>query len=343
MLFSTRIRTRELAGLCRRLGVSLEAGIDMRAVWKREAAGAGRGALTRRCRAVRDAVAEGQSLADALAATGDFFPPLFRELTDVGDESGRLGEVFLRLANHYDAAVKRRRIFLAAIAWPMIELAAAVAIVGFLIWILGVIGKIDILGFGLMGTSGLAVYVAIVSGAGIVVALLIHALRRGLLWTRPIQRGLLKVPVLGRVLETLALARLAWSLHLTLNTGMDVRRAIRLSLRSTQNARFTDQIRRIDDAIAAGSTIHEAFADAGGYPADFLDAMHIGEETGKLVEAMEHLSRQYEDRAKVALATLMVLAGLAVWCLVAAVIIAIIFRLAMFYIGTINDAAKMLK
>lgn len=346
MLFSARIGTKELAGLCRRLGTSLEAGIDMRAVWKREAAGAGRGALTRRCRAVRDAVAEGQSLADALAATGEFFPPLFRELADVGDESGRLGEVFLQLANHYDAAVKRRRIFLAAIAWPMLQLAIAILVVGFVIWITGVIGsannmRIDILGFGLVGTSGLAVYVAIVSGIGIGAVLLIHALGRGLIWTRPIQRGLLRVPALGGALETLILTRLAWSLHLTLGTGMDVRRAIRLSLRTTHNARYTDQIRSIDDAIGAGSTIHEAFANAGGYPADFLDAMHVGEETGSLVESMGHLSKQYEDRAKVALATLMMLAGFAVWCLVAMVIIVFIFRFFMFYIGTINDALKM--
>ena len=347
MLFSAQIRTKELAGLCRRLGALARGGHrHARGVEARSHRGGARGRSCARCREIRDAVAEGQSLADALAATGDFFPPLFRELTAVGDESGRLGEVFLQLANHYDAAVRRRRIFLAAIAWPMLQLTVAIFVVGFVIWIMGVIGRannmrIDILGFGLVGTSGLAVYVAIVSGIGIAFALLIHALRRGLMWTRPIQRGLLRVPALGGALETLVLTRLAWSLHLTLGTGMDVRRAIRLSLRTTHNARYTDQIGEIDDAIGAGSTIHEAFANAGGYPADFLDAMHVGEETGSLVESMGHLSKQYQDRAKVALATLMMLAGFAVWCLVAAVIIVFIFRFFMFYIGTINDALKM--
>jgi type II secretory pathway component PulF len=230
----------------------------------------------------------------------------------------------------------------------MLQLAIAILIVGFVIWITGVIGRmnnmrIDVLGFGLVGTSGLAIYAAIVSGIGIAVVLVIRAMMRGLIWTRPIQRGLLRVPALGGALATLALARLAWALHLTLGTGMDVRRAIRLSLQTTHNARYTDQIPMIDRAIATGSTIYEAFATAGGYPADFLDALHVGEETGKLAESMGLLSKQYEDRAKVALATLMMLAGFAVWCLVAAVIIMFIFRMAMFYIGTINDAAKMLK
>ena len=50
-----------------------------------------------------------------------FLPAAFRQLARVGDETGSGAEVFRQLADHYDAAVKRRRIFLAAITWPMIQ------------------------------------------------------------------------------------------------------------------------------------------------------------------------------------------------------------------------------
>ncbi|MBN2022409.1 MAG: type II secretion system F family protein [Pirellulales bacterium] len=337
-MFSPRIRTKELAQLCRRLGTSLVAGIDMRAVWKREAGGAGRAAALRRYAQIRDAVAQGRSLADALETTGDFFPVLFRELAGVGEATGGQGEVFHQLAEHYEAQLTRQRVFLAAISWPFFQLVIALLVVGLVIWLPGAIGGADILRIGLVGNSGLAMYVALVSGLGILVVLAIHATRRGLLGTRVIQRGLLRVPWLGPALETLLLARLAWVLHLTLNTGMDVRRAVALALRSTNNARYLDQIPVIEAALGEGNTIHDAFVEAGGYPADFLDALAVGEQTGRLVESMDHLSGQYQDRAKVALAVLMTLAGLAVWALIALFIVVIIFRLFFFYLGTLQGA-----
>ena len=346
MFFSARISIKELAGLCHRLATSIEAGIDIRAVWRREASGAARASLRSRFKSIDQDVAAGRSLADAIGATGDFFPPMFRELVNVGEQSGRVADVFAQLHRHYLDQIKRRRIFLAAIAWPMLQLTVAILLVGFLIWILGVIGKstgmtVDILGFGLVGNSGLAVYVAFISGVGIVGLLVGRAISRGLLWTRPIQRLMLKIPVLGKALETLALARLAWALHLTMNTGMDVRRAARLSLRTARNARYTDLLKPIDRWISAGSSLHEAFANTAVFPKEFLDVLEVGEQSGKLAESMDHLASQYRDRAKVALATLTMLAGFAVWCMVAAVIIALIFRFFMFYVGTINSALKM--
>ncbi|HBO42664.1 MAG TPA: hypothetical protein DD670_01750 [Planctomycetaceae bacterium] len=342
-LFAPRIRSRELAQLCRRLSTSLSAGIDLRKVWQREAGASGRGALVERFRVVRDAVAAGDSMADGLDACGDFFPPLFRQLARVADETGSGAEVFRQLADHYDEGIRRGRIFLAACTWPFIQLAATIFIIGLLIWIMGMIGdgQNDVLGLGWTGTSGLIRYILFVSCVGIAVALLIRAFQRGVMWIRPLQRIVLQVPVVGGPLETLALSRLAWVMHLTMNTGMDVRRAMRLSLESTNQARYLDQIPAIDRWIEQNGTIHEAFLQAGGYPAEFLDALQVGEESGRLVASMGHLSEQYQDRARLALAALMTVAGFLVWALVAAIIIFFIFQLFSFYLGVLHDAGNM--
>lgn len=342
MFFTPRISLKELAGLCQRLATSLEAGVDMRTVWRREATNASRSALRSRFGMLSDDVAAGRSLADSVAECEDFFPPIFRELLRVGEESGRLPDVFAQLHHHYLDQIARRRIFLAAIAWPMLQLAAAIFVIGFLIWILGVIGHstgttIDILGFGLVGGRGLAIYAAFLSAVGIAVLITIRAVSRGMIWVRPLQRLALRIPALGKPLETLALARLAWALHLTMSTGMDVRRAVRLSLTAARNALYADLIKPIDRWLASGSSLHEAFANTGEFPREFLDTLEVGEQSGKLSESMDHLAAQYRDRAKAALAALTMLAGFAVWCMVALVIILLIFRLFMFYIGTINS------
>ena len=102
-----------------------------------------------------------------------------------------------------------------------------------MIYLMGFIG-IDVLGFGLMGASGVLKYLAFVGTVLVILGLVIEANRRGVFWTRPIEYGVLKVPVLGKALQTLALSRLAWSLQLTYGVGMDLQRAS-LSLRLMQN------------------------------------------------------------------------------------------------------------
>ena len=344
-MFAPRIRTKPLAELCRRSGMALEAGIDARTVWAREAERA-RGAMQRKLLSVSQTVNAGGSLADALAATGDFFPTLLREMVEVGEQSGHLDAVLTQLAEHYQDQVNLRRSFLAAIAWPVTQLVLSLLVVGLLIWIMGVLRDVtgskdlDILGFGLVGNRGLAIYVGFLAGVGLVLMLGVRAIGRGVVWTRPIQRLALQLPAIGKPLRTIALSRLAWSMHLTMNAGMDVRRALRLSLRSTRNARYTDQIPAIDAEIAAGNSIHEAFCRAGGYPVEFLDTLAVGEQSGKIVESMALLSRQYREQARAALAALTIIAGWAVWLLIAAIIIGLIFRLFFFYLGALQGATK---
>ena len=342
MLFSPRISTRELARLCRRLATSLEAGIDVRTVWSREADRA-TGLIARsRLRAVSEAVNEGQTLAAGLAETGNYFPTMFRELAEVGEETGHLAESFVRLAEHYEEQMKLRRILVAASTLPMLELGFALAVVGFLIWIMGIIGQrgdetIDPLGFGLVGNAGLAAYLTFLALIAVALLVVYQAIRRGMVWTAPIQLLLLRIPVLGQALQSVAMARLTWALHLTLEAGMGLRRALAISLRSTRNAHYTRHIRSIDRAIEAGDPVHEAFLETRAFTPHFIDAVQVGEESGRLVESMEVLSRQYREQAEAALRTLTVLGGFAVWIFVAAIIIFLIFRLAMFYIGTLNS------
>jgi type IV pilus assembly protein PilC len=187
----------------------------------------------------------------------------------------------------------------------------------------------------------LLLYVAFWTVVGIACYVLFEAMRRGMVWVRPIQHLMLKIPVVGSALQSLALARLSWSLQLTLNTGMDTRRAVALALRTSHNAKFTDGAKSIDAVLAEGQSLFSAFVQTGAYPSDFLDTLQVGEQSGTIVESMERLSRQYRDKAKIAMAALGVFAFFASFGLIAAFIILMIFRIFGFYLGTINDALQM--
>lgn len=339
------ITVRELGQLCRRLSTSLAAGVDLRKTLAREAGGRTRRYATEQFEALRLEVNRGRSFSDAVARTHGFFPPLFREMVEVGEETGKLPEVLHHLAEHYELQIRLRRNFLAAITWPMMQLTVSIFIVGFVIWILGVIGSftgqtIDILGLGLVGNRGALIYFGFVAAIALAIGLVVRAGLQGKLWVRPLQLLALRVPVLGPSLRTLALSRLAWSLHLTLDSGMDLRKAVPLSLRASRNPVFADTSDQLVYEIGRGREITEAMADTGAFPREFLDAVEVGERSGRLPEQLGLLSEQYEDQARRALATLTTMAGFGVWLVVAGLIIMIIFRLFSFYLGTINQALE---
>jgi type II secretory pathway component PulF len=189
----------------------------------------------------------------------------------------------------------------------------------------------------LVGERGLLIYATFIALVAIGIVFVIHAIRRGMGWVKPLQRLVLKLPGIGKPLETIALARLTWALNLTFNSGMNVRRAVKLSLEATHSAHFTDQIKPIDKDIAGGHSLYEAFSDTRAFRPDFLDSLHAAEESGKLVESMGRLSRQYQDQAEAALGVLTTIAGFAVWGLIAIIIIFAIFRIFSFYVETIQS------
>jgi type IV pilus assembly protein PilC len=345
-IFEPQLSNNALAELCHRLAVETDSGIDIRRTCSREAESA-HGRVKPHFESIRDAVGRGDSLAAAFARTGSLFPPLFLEMSQVGEQTGTLGRVLRRLETHYRRQVQAKRLFLGAIMWPLLELAFAIIVIGLLIWILGIIAQrnngqpIDILGFGLVGTRGLIIYSLIVATIAACIAGVIFAIRRGALWTRPLQRAFMRIPVIGRALEQMALARLAWALHLTLNVEMDLRRIVPLSLRTTGNDYYVQHSDRIVADINRGDPMHVAFSRSGAFPGDFIDALTVAEESGRIVESMERLSNRYEEEAELALRTLSVAFGWLVGACVMGIIVFLIFRLAGFYLGTINEALEM--
>ncbi len=344
MFFAPRAGLSFLGPFCRRLADALQSGIDIRSIVARESQRA-RGAARRPLAQLDEAIRRGDSLTAAFEAIGEFFPPLMRRMIEVGEATGRSAEVFAQLADHYQLRRELRRAFLLSIVWPMVQLGLALAVVGLLIWLLGVVnamtgGHVDPLGLGLIGGRGLAIYLGAVGGVALVAAGLIWSFRRGWWWAARWQRWAMRLPVVGRALRDLALARIAWALHLTMGAGMDVPRALEISMAAARNAKFDDDSIALRQSVAQGASIAEAFRSLSGYPDEFLDGLAVGEQSGRLSESLGVLSEQYQRRARDAMAALTTVAGWLVWALVAALIIVVIFRLAFFYLNTLNEAAR---
>ena len=322
-----RISTRNLAQLCRRTGTSLRAGIDVRRIWEQEAQ---RGGAAQREHASRISrrIARGDTLAEAMRDTGGFFPPLTCEMVDVGEQTGRLEEVLLRLADHYDHMLSLRRLFLLGIFWPATELGLAIAIIGFLIWVMGVIAPSEgatVRIFGLAGNSGLTIYIGFIALVGGALTLGVVGLMKNWFGPGPLQL-VMRLPAVGSLLQTIALARLSWSLAMALESGVDARQSIRLALRSTQNPYYTRYLDQVDQVVLHGGEFHEALRDTGAFPHEFLDALQNAELSGTHGESLMSLSREYQERAQAMSRVFTTVSTIAIWGMVAMLLIMLIFQ-----------------
>jgi type IV pilus assembly protein PilC len=326
------ISTNSLIKLCHRVGTAVRSGIDARRVWEIEERHA-TGPLKTALGTIRQQVAAGGTVAEGMHASDGFFPPMFVQMVAVGEQTGKLDEVLARLGEHYERMAQMRRAFWFGIAWPLFELVVAVLVIGLVIYVTGIVASItggdaqDVLGWGLTGTGGAVLWFI---GCGLVaaaIALTAHALTRGWLGPGPVLAAM-RVPVLGKVLESLALSRLTWSLALALDSGMDARRAAELSIKAAQNPYYESSLARVTAGIRANRQFHESFRDGAVFPDDFLQQLEVAELAGATTESLLRLAREYEDRARTAMRILTAVATVVVMFVVFAVLIFAIFSLA---------------
>lgn len=335
-----RIGHKALARVCHNVGGGLHAGVEIRRVFETETL---RGPAQQRTEMakVRDRINQGDTLTAAMSGGNGYFPPLLIEMVEVGERTGRLERVFFKLGDHYDQLVKMKRDFVVGISWPMIELFLAVLVIGLMILILGIIAPAGqppaITVFGLYGTQGLIIYTSIIAVMVGGVVGLILAVKNEWINIDPAVRMLMQVPGIGAGIRTLAMSRLTWALAMATDTDIDPRKAIELSVRTTQNSYYTSQIDFMKTVITQGGEMTDAFQQTQRFPDDFLDALQTGEIAGRISETMEILAKEYEERAKLFYRTLTVIAGVLVFIAVGIVIVSMIFAIFSQYLGILKE------
>ena len=344
MLFSSTYSSSGLMAWCRALRHGLGAGLSLVRVFRQQAA-KGPAELRPAAERIADRLEAGTSLEDSLEPERNRFPPLFRDLATVGEQTGHLPEVFRELEEYYRLQLQTRRKFYQEITWPVFQFFAAVGVIALLIWVLGMIAEsrggeaMAPIGMGLTGARGAVLFLVSV---GLFLAALFfgyHLLTRNVRGRAAVESFLLKVPGVGPCLEAVALQRFCLSLRLTMETGMPVPQALRMSLGATNNAAFTAQADAAVAAVRAGRELAEALALCRAFSAEFLEVVIVAEESGQIPEVMGREANHYREEVERRLPALARAASFAVWAFVAVLMTMAIFRIASVYFGAVNQFA----
>lgn len=254
--------------------------------------------------ALADAIAGGQPLSQALRSFPADFPPLFANLVQAGERSGRLPEILRRLGHALreedELAAQRRR----ALLYPALVAATLVAALGFLMVFLVPQLKQFVAGSGrtlplharllFAGAELIAADWPLLLGTAAGLVFATHwAVHRDRRCRDLLERCQLALPVYGPLHRKAELARFAATLALLYGTGIPVLAAIRDSADCLGNGRLRAAIADVGRRIGEGSQLAAAFCHSRLFPPLLIRMLHVGENTGGLDEALAHVAHFY--------------------------------------------------
>ncbi len=265
-------------------------------------------------RAIREDLEGGRELSVALARHPRVFNTFYVSMVRVGESTGMLEDIFLRLFDHLDFERFMREQVKSALRYPMfVVLAMAIAIVIINIFVIPAFAKV-FKGFGaelplmtriLIGFSDFMVawWPAMLAALvlGIVVFRAWVATPKGRYdW----EALALRFPVAGKIVRKAGLARFARSFALGMRSGVPVTQALTNSAQTVDNSYLARHIERMREGVERGESVLRAGIATGIFTPVVLQMVAVGEESGALDDMMEEIGQLYQREVEYELKTL---------------------------------------
>ena len=287
---------------------------------------------------VRQRVNEGSSLADAMAQHPKVFSPLYVNMIRAGEAGGALDVVLDRLADYLESQVRLRNRVSAAMVYPMVMTVMAVIFIGVLVTF--VVPKLTEIFKSINQPLPLATVLLIRLSDFMkawwwaVLALAIggwFAFRR---W-RESEQGrpawdafMLRMPLLGKLTRTIAVARFSKTLATLLSSGIPLIRSLEIVRNIMDNAVLGVALDRARESITEGASIAQPLRASGQFPPLLIHMIAIGEKSGELEAMLGKVAEAYDNEVETTIAKmtswLEPVMILVMACVVGAIIISIL-------------------
>lgn len=271
-----------------------------------------RSATLRRClNSVANDVSQGASLSEAFGKHPDIFPTLAVDMAKIAEAGGDLAESMSRLADHMESGAEIRRKVKAALAYPVviifISIATVILMVTFILprfmQLFSRMGaKLPWTTRALMGFSHLLTSDWYLFLGGTILA--VWGLRRFVRTAggrQQVDSALLKLPLVGDVVNKIVLSRTMASMSTLLSSGVPMVQTLETSASAANNVIVKEAILTAARSVAEGNTTSQALKATGVFPPLVLQMVTSGEKTGELPAMLEYVSSLYtkETDAKV--------------------------------------------
>lgn len=263
---------------------------------------------------LREALDSGRELSVAMRSHPEVFSAFYLSMVRVGEMTGRLEEVFLRLFEHLEFERDMRQRVKSALRYPSFVMAAMIAAVAVInVFVIPAFVKVFeslhaplpwmtqmLIGFSNFTVSYGWLIILAAIGAFFAWRRFVNTRAGRLRW----DKMKLGIPIAGKIVNKATLARFARSFALAAKSGVPIVQGLNVVAQTVDNAYLTTCIEQMRDGVERGESILRTAVNSGVFTPIVLQMIAIGEETGELDDLMDEIALMYEREVDYELKTL---------------------------------------
>jgi len=338
-IFKQKIKSKDVVLFSRQVATLFEAGVSALRAFRLLAQENENKTLQEQILEVADDIEGGVSLSTALSRKPDLFSNFYVNMVKAGEESGKLNEVFLFLADYLDRNYELQQKIKKALTYPSFVIGVFIVIMVAMLTF--VVPKMTAMfteeGVTLPLVTRIVVFMSdlFVKYGPITFPVL------GILgfmfykWTKTEEGGMavdkfsMKIPVIKDVIQKIFLQNLADNMNTMLSNGVPIVKSIDITTSIVANRVYKQLLMRVSEKVQNGKSFSKALYEEPLVPNILVQMVHIGEETGELAYILKNLAMFYRRELETAIDSLIgliepamiVSLGLGVGVLVSAILL----------------------
>ncbi len=256
-------------------------------------------------KSMKEKIEGGSRFAETLRDYPKCFDDLYVSLVVAGEEGGMLDTVLIRLANYIEKSEKLKKKVKTALIYPAAIVIVAIGVV--LVLLLFVIpvfeGLFTSFGKALPAPTQFVINVSkfikatiwyLIAGTvgGIFLLRRYYRTEQG---QRMIDRLMLKIPVLGLLLQKASVARVTRTLSTLLSSGVSILESLSIVAKTAGNKIIEDALFTARADISEGRSISDPLKESGVFPPMTVQMIQVGESTGALDSMLNKIADFYEE------------------------------------------------
>ena len=299
-----RVSNKDIVILSRQISTLFEAQVSVLRVFRLLAAESESPILRKKLAIIADDLQGGSSISQALAKHPKIFSTFYVNMVRAGEESGKLNETFLYLANHLDRSYQLTSKAKSALVYPSFVM-VVFAVVMILMFTM-VIPKLSaiLLESGaeipfftkiVMGISdflinyGLFLMIGLIIGSYFLVRY--GTTKAG---KASFSKFKISIPYLGNLYRKLYLTRIASNMNTMLMSGVPIIKVIENTADVVDNEIYRGILMTAAEEVRAGKSVSDSLVGYDEIPNIMIQMIKIGEETGEMGMILDTLSKFYE-------------------------------------------------
>ena len=301
-----KIGPRDIAIFSRQLATMMKSGVPIVMALEIIGSGSKNPAMKKMVTGIKNDIEGGASIYEALSQYPVQFDELYRNLVRAGESSGVLETVLETIAVYKENIESIKGKIKKALFYPAAVIAVAIIVCGVLMVFVVPTFKETFVSFGadlpafttlVFGISDQFVkwwwLIAIIAAGAFAAFMFFY--KRSVPLQHFIDRMMLKLPVIGKVLHDSSIARFARTLAVTFRAGVPLVEALDNVAGATGNTVYSKAVMRMKEDVAVGYPVNMAMKQVNLFPHMVVQMTAIGEEAGALDAMLLKVAEFYEE------------------------------------------------